>query len=124
MPITPQQALQRCIEHREIFHDEMIELMHAIMRGEIADSMLAAILTGMEHGLDAGKEPIAPLNENRQSGIDFPQDMLGAVTAMRDHPVVNQGLGSEFVMVYCENKRQDHLAFMQEVSAREYRWFL
>ncbi len=47
MPITPQQALQRCIEHREIFHDEMIELMHAIMRGEIADSMLAAILTGL-----------------------------------------------------------------------------
>jgi glutamine synthetase len=86
--------------------------------------VLAAILTGMEHGLDAGKEPIAPLNENRKSGIDFPQDMLSAVSAMRDHPVVNQGLGEEFVMVYCENKRQDHLAFMQEVSAREYRWFL
>jgi glutamine synthetase len=86
--------------------------------------VLAAILTGMEHGLDAGIEPIAPLNENRQSGIDFPQDMLGAVSAMRDHAVVNQGLGEEFVMVYCENKRQDHLAFMQEVTAREYRWFL
>ncbi|WP_405121191.1 glutamine synthetase family protein [Pseudomonas leptonychotis] len=86
--------------------------------------VLAAILTGMEHGLDAGKEPITPLNEDRSSGIDFPQDMLSAVSAMRDHPVVNQGLGSEFVMVYCENKRQDHLAFMQEVGAREYRWFL
>lgn len=47
MPMTPQQALQRCIEHREIFHDEMIELMHAIMRGEVADAMLAAILTGL-----------------------------------------------------------------------------
>ena len=78
----------------------------------------------MEHGLDAGLEPIAPLNDDRQSGIDFPQDMLGAVAAMRDHPVVNQGLGSEFVMVYCENKRQDHLQFMNEVSAREFRWFL
>jgi anthranilate phosphoribosyltransferase len=54
MPITPQQALQRCIEHREIFHDEMVELMHAIMRGEIADSMLAAILTGLrvKRGVD------------------------------------------------------------------------
>lgn len=86
--------------------------------------VLAAILSGMEHGLDARREPIAPLNQDRQSGIDFPQDMLGAVAAMRDHPVVNQGLGSEFVMVYCENKRQDHLAFMNELSAREYRWFL
>ncbi|HSX89126.1 MAG TPA: glutamine synthetase family protein [Pseudomonas sp.] len=86
--------------------------------------VLAAILSGMEHGLDAQREPIAPLNQDRQSGIDFPQDMLGAVAAMQNHPVVNQGLGSEFVMVYCENKRQDHLAFMNELSAREYRWFL
>ncbi len=47
MSITAQQALQRCIEHREIFHDEMIELMRAIMRGEVPDAMLAAILTGL-----------------------------------------------------------------------------
>ena len=86
--------------------------------------VLAAILVGMEHGLAAAQEPIAPLNEDRSSGIDFPQDMLSAVSAMRAHPVVNQGLGSEFVIVYCENKRQDHLAFMQDVSAREYRWFM
>ncbi|MFZ6048377.1 glutamine synthetase family protein [Pseudomonas sp. CR3202] len=86
--------------------------------------VLAAILTGMEHGLDAAREPIAPLNEDRTSGIDFPKDMLTAVTAMRHHPVVNEGLGSEFVMVYCENKRQEYLDFMNEVSAREYRWYM
>ena len=34
------------------------------------------------------------------------------------------GLGSEFVMVYCENKRQDHLAFLNEINPREYRWYL
>ncbi len=86
--------------------------------------VLAAILSGMEHGLDAQREPIAPLNQDRQSGIDFPQDMLSAVVAMQDHPAVRERLGSEFVMVYCENKRQDHLAFINQVSAREYRWFL
>jgi glutamine synthetase len=86
--------------------------------------VLAAILTGMEHGLDAAREPIAPLNQDRTSGIDFPTDMLTAVTAMRGHPAVNQGLGSEFVMVYCENKRQEYLDFMNEVSAREYRWYM
>ncbi|MGF6693376.1 glutamine synthetase [Metapseudomonas resinovorans] len=86
--------------------------------------VLAAILTGMEHGLDAAREPIAPLNEDRSSGIDFPTDMLTAVTAMRSHPDVNEGLGSEFVMVYCENKRQEYLDFMNEVSAREYRWYM
>jgi len=86
--------------------------------------VLAAILSGMEHGLDTGQEPIAPLNEDRASGIEFPKDMLTAVSAMRQHPVVNQCLGSEFVMVYCENKRQDHLAFLHDISAREYRWFM
>jgi anthranilate phosphoribosyltransferase len=47
MPITPQEALQRTIEHREIFHDEMLHLMRLIMRGEISPIMTAAILTGL-----------------------------------------------------------------------------
>ena len=47
MPITPQQALQRTIEHREIFFDEMVDLMRQIMRGEVSPTMIAAILTGL-----------------------------------------------------------------------------
>jgi anthranilate phosphoribosyltransferase len=47
MPITPQEALQRTIEHREIFHDEMVDLMRQIMRGEVSPTMIAAILTGL-----------------------------------------------------------------------------
>ena len=46
-PITPQQALQRTIEHREIFHDEMLHLMRMIMNGEVSPVMLAAITTGL-----------------------------------------------------------------------------
>jgi len=45
--ISPQEALQRTIEHREIFHDEMLHLMRQIMRGEISPLMVAAILTGL-----------------------------------------------------------------------------
>jgi anthranilate phosphoribosyltransferase len=45
--ITPQQALQRTIEHREIFHDEMLHLMRQIMHGEVTPVMIAAILTGL-----------------------------------------------------------------------------
>ncbi len=45
--ITPQQALQRTIEHREIFYDEMLSLMRQIMAGEISPVMSAAILTGL-----------------------------------------------------------------------------
>ncbi len=47
MPFTPQQALQRAIEHREIFFDEMVDLMRQVMRGEVSPSMTAAILTGL-----------------------------------------------------------------------------
>ena len=47
MPITPQEALQRAIEHREIFFDEMVELMRQIMRGEVSPTMTASILTGL-----------------------------------------------------------------------------
>lgn len=47
MPITPQEALQRTIDHREIFHDEMMDLMRQIMRGEVSPVMMAAILTGL-----------------------------------------------------------------------------
>ena len=45
--ITPQEALQRTLEHREIFHDEMLHLMRQIMGGEITPLMVAAILTGL-----------------------------------------------------------------------------
>ena len=47
MPITAQEALARTIEHREIFHDEMLHLMRLIMNGEISPLMVAAIITGL-----------------------------------------------------------------------------
>ena len=47
MPITPQEALQRTIEHREIFHDEMLKVMRMIMNGELSPVMTAALITGL-----------------------------------------------------------------------------
>src|SRR5678815_4809190 len=47
MPITPQEALQRTIEHREIFHDEMLKIMRHIMSGELSPVMTAALITGL-----------------------------------------------------------------------------
>jgi anthranilate phosphoribosyltransferase len=47
MPITPQEALQRTIEHREIFHDEMLKIMRLIMSGELSPVMMAALITGL-----------------------------------------------------------------------------
>ncbi len=47
MPFTAHQALQRTIEHREIFHDEMVDLMHQIMAGKVSPLMTAAVITGL-----------------------------------------------------------------------------
>ncbi|MDP5009515.1 MAG: anthranilate phosphoribosyltransferase [Glaciimonas sp.] len=47
MPITNQEALLRCIEHREIFHDEMLHLFRKIMRGEMSPVMMAAFTMGL-----------------------------------------------------------------------------
>ncbi|MEZ0306290.1 MAG: anthranilate phosphoribosyltransferase [Ramlibacter sp.] len=47
MPISPQEALQRTIEHREIFHDEMLSVVRLIMSGELSPVMMAALITGL-----------------------------------------------------------------------------
>ena len=45
--MSPQEALGRLIEHREIFREEMLELMRAIMSGEVSPTLIAAILIGL-----------------------------------------------------------------------------
>lgn len=46
-PITPTEALQRVIEHREIFHDEMLHIMRLIMAGEMSPVWLAAFISAL-----------------------------------------------------------------------------
>jgi len=45
--ITPQEALARTIEHREIFHDEMLHIVRGIMSGEWSPVMIAAFISGL-----------------------------------------------------------------------------
>ena len=44
---SPQEALARVIEHREVFHDEMVSLMRQIMSGEVTPVMIAALVVGL-----------------------------------------------------------------------------
>jgi anthranilate phosphoribosyltransferase len=45
--VTPQEALTRVIEHREIFREEMLGLMRSIMQGEVSPPLIAGILIGL-----------------------------------------------------------------------------
>lgn len=67
MPITAQQALQRTIEHREIFHDEMLHIMRQIMRGELSPTLTAALVTGLR----VKKETIGEISAAAQVMREF-----------------------------------------------------
>ncbi len=45
--ISAQEALVRTIEHREIFHDEMLHVVRQIMGGDMSPVMMAALITGL-----------------------------------------------------------------------------
>ncbi|MGQ9686617.1 MAG: anthranilate phosphoribosyltransferase [Thiobacillaceae bacterium] len=45
--MTPQEAIKRLIDHRELFHEEMLALMRQIMSGQVSPVMIAAILVGL-----------------------------------------------------------------------------
>ncbi|MBN4667901.1 anthranilate phosphoribosyltransferase [Pandoraea nosoerga] len=74
--ITAQEALQRTIEHREIFHDEMLHLMRLIMKGEISPVMSAAIITGLRVKKETIGEIAAAAQVMREfaNHVDAPAD--------------------------------------------------
>lgn len=80
MSITPSEALHRCIEHREIFHDEMLHLMRMLMRGDMSPTMASALLMGLR----VKKETIGEITAAAQVMREFatpvhvpnPQDMV------------------------------------------------
>ena len=45
--ITIAEAIQRTVEHREVFHDEMLHIMRQIMRGELSPAQIAGFVMGL-----------------------------------------------------------------------------
>jgi len=86
--ITPIEALQRTIEHREIFHDEMLHLMRMIMQGELTPLMTAAILTGLR----VKKESIGEITAAAQVMREFSTKVE---VADRSHLVDIVGTGGD-----------------------------
>jgi anthranilate phosphoribosyltransferase len=72
MPITPQEALLRCIDHREIFHDEMLSLFRKIMQGEMSPVMIAALTMGLRVKKESIGEITAAAQVMRELAIKVP----------------------------------------------------
>ena len=45
--ITIAEAIQRTVEHREVFHDEMLHIMRQIMRGELSPAQIGGFIIGL-----------------------------------------------------------------------------
>ena len=88
MPITDIEALARTIDHREIFHDEMLALMRRIMSGEMTPVMMAAILLGLR----VKKETIGEITAAAQVMREFSTKV---VVADRTHLVDIVGTGGD-----------------------------
>ena len=67
MPITPQEALQRCIEHRELSHDEMTTIMRLIMSGGMPSNLVAGLLVALR----TKKETVAEIAAAAQVMREF-----------------------------------------------------
>ena len=86
--ITPQQALARLVDQREIFYDEMLSLMRQIMRGEVTPTMIAAILVGLR----VKKETIGEISAAAFVMREFASKVP---VAQRDHLVDTCGTGGD-----------------------------
>jgi len=86
--ITPQQALTRLIEQREIFFDEMLSLMRQIMSGEVTQAQIAGILVGLR----VKKETIGEISAAAQVMRDFATKVP---VADRAHLVDTCGTGGD-----------------------------
>ena len=88
MPITNTEALTRIIEHREIFHDEMLALMRRIMSGEMSPVMIAALAMGLR----VKKETVGEIAAAAQVMREFATPV---VVADRKHLVDIVGTGGD-----------------------------
>ena len=88
MTISQQEALSRLIEHREIFHDEMLFLFRKIMGGEMSPIMIAALTTALR----VKKESVGEITAAAQVMREFSTKVPMANT---DHLIDIVGTGGD-----------------------------
>jgi anthranilate phosphoribosyltransferase len=81
---TPLEAINRLCDKREIFYDEMVDLMRLVMEGKVPQVQLAAILMGLHVKTESVSEIAAAASVMREfstkvdaSGLDHLVDTCG-----------------------------------------------
>ena len=85
MKIGIAEALQRTVEHREIFHDEMLHVMRQIMRGELTQAQIAGFIVGLR----VKKETVGEIAAAAQVMREF-----ATMVPLKDHTHVVDVVGT------------------------------
>ena len=88
--------------------------------------VLAAILAGIHHGISNRLDP-GPASEGNACETvdpDLPLDVPSSLNRLEVAKVLGSYLGSEYLDVYAATKRNEYRDFMNEISLREYAWYL
>ena len=83
--ITIAEAIQRTVEHREVFHDEMLHVMRQIMRGELTPAQIAGFIIGLR----VKKETVGEIAAAAQVMREF-----ATLVPLKDHQHVVDVVGT------------------------------
>ena len=85
MKIGIAEAIQRTVEHREVFHDEMLHIMRQIMRGELSQAQIAGFIVGLR----VKKETVGEIAAAAQVMREF-----ATMVPLKDHKHVVDVVGT------------------------------
>ena len=83
--ISVAEAIQRTVEHREVFHDEMLHVMRQIMRGELSPAQIAGFIIGLR----VKKETVGEIAAAAQVMREF-----ATMVPLKDHTHVVDVVGT------------------------------
>ncbi|MCB1366156.1 MAG: glutamine synthetase [Rhodobacteraceae bacterium] len=86
----------------------------------------AAVLAGVLHGLENRLDPGAKHTGNAGAAVDetLPLTLWDALAALEGATILPEYLGAEYCALYHAVKSAEFADFMDEISPREYRWYL
>ena len=88
--------------------------------------VLAALLAGIHHGITQRIDP-GPASEGNACETmdpDLPLDVPSALARIESSKILGDYLGADYLKVYAATKRNEYRDFMNEITLREYAWYL
>lgn len=88
--------------------------------------VLAVLLAGIHHGLseEIDPGPVWPGSACEEVDEDLPFDLPAALARMRASEVLRAYLGDAYVELYCATKEAELASFLDDITPREYQWYL